>query len=76
MAARLPDVGPSASRWTGGVVVASGVVTMAIWLMDPAGSRLAGDPPKRPDHVHDLFTHAFDLGVIVPAAYDRGLGGR
>lgn len=60
-------------RGPGLFLVASGVVTLAIWVQDPVAALLTGEPPKRLDTYSTLFTHAFDIGVIVPAAFLAGI---
>jgi hypothetical protein len=60
-------------RLVGRFMIASGVVTFAIWVMDPVASLLSGDPPKTLDSYSTLFTHAFDLAVIVPGALVAGV---
>lgn len=60
-------------RFVGRFMIASGVVTLAIWLMEPVGSLLTGDVPKRLGTHTTLFTHALDIGVIVPAAVLAGV---
>jgi hypothetical protein len=59
-------------RMIGIFMTASGIVTLGIWLMDPVGSLLTGDPPKRLDTHTTLFTHAIDIAIIVPAAMLAG----
>lgn len=63
----------AARRWIGGFLVASGVVTAAIWLMDPVAALLAGEDPASLDAQTTLFTHGFDLAVIAPAAAAGGV---
>jgi hypothetical protein len=59
-------------RRIGSFMIASGVVTLAIWAMDPVTSLLSGEPPKSLETHTTLFTHAFDIGIIVPAAILAG----
>lgn len=54
-------------------MVISGIVTLAIWLMDPIGGILEGRAPRGLDSSTTLVTHAFDIGVIVPAAIAAGV---
>jgi hypothetical protein len=51
----------------------SGLATLAIWLMEPVGALLAGEPPASLETRTTLFTHALDLAVIVPAAVTAGV---
>ena len=60
-------------RWPGGFMVASGVVTLAIWLIEPVGALISGETPKSLDTHTTLFTNALDIAVIVPAALVAGL---
>jgi hypothetical protein len=59
-------------RLAGRFMIGSAVVTLGIWMMDPVASLLSGDPPKGLETHTTLFTHAFDLAVIVPAAFLAG----
>lgn len=63
----LPRRGP------GVFMLVSGVVVLAVWLMDPIGGLLEGEPPKGLDTYTTLFTHAFDMAVIAPAAVAAGV---
>lgn len=60
-------------RLPGWFMVASGVVTLGIWLTEPIGALLSGDPPKHLDTHTTLFTNALDMGIIVPAAILAGV---
>lgn len=60
-------------RLPGWFMIASGLVTLGIWLTEPVGALLSGEPPKRLDTQTTLFTHAFDMAVIVPAAILAGV---
>jgi hypothetical protein len=63
----LPRRGP------GVFMLSSGVVVLAIWMMDPIGALLEGGPPRGLDTYTTLFTHAFDMAVIAPAAIAAGV---
>lgn len=60
-------------RWIGIFMVISAVVTLIVWVMEPVGSLVEGRLPKRLDVYSTLFTHAFDMAIIVPAAMIAGL---
>ncbi len=60
-------------RWPAVFMVASGVVTLAIWMMDPLAALVEGEPPRGLDTYSTLFTYAFDIAVIVPAAIAAGV---
>ena len=61
------------SRGPGVFMLVSGVVVLAIWMMDPVAALLEGGPPRRLDTYTTLFTHAFDMAVIAPAAIAAGV---
>jgi hypothetical protein len=63
----LPRRGP------GVFMLISGGVVLIIWLMDPIGGLLEGGPPRGLDTYTTLFTHAFDMAVIAPAAITAGV---
>lgn len=63
----LPRRGP------GLFMLLSGVMVLAIWLMDPIGGLVEGGPPRGLDTYTTLFTHAFDMAVIAPAAVVSGV---
>lgn len=65
--ADLPRRGP------GLFMLLSGVMVLAIWLMDPIGGLVEGGPPRGLDTYTTLFTHAFDMAVIAPAAIVAGV---
>ena len=67
----LPEGMPR--RWPGGFMVASGVATFAIWIMEPLAALLAGESPESLETRTTLFTTALDIGVIVPAALAAGI---
>lgn len=60
-------------RPVGGFLIASGLITLGIWLMEPLSSLLSGEVPKTLETHTTLFTHAFDMAVIVPAAILAGV---
>jgi hypothetical protein len=60
-------------RWPGVFMFASGVVTLAIWVMEPLTALITGEAPKVLETHTTLFTHAVDMGVIVPAALVSGI---
>jgi hypothetical protein len=64
---RLPRRGPAA------FMVASGLVTLGVWLMEPLGTLVTGSLPKYLGTYSTLFTHALDMAVIVPAALVAGV---
>jgi hypothetical protein len=59
-------------RGPGIFLLASGAITLAIWLEAPITSLLNGSPPKHLDTYSTLVTHAFDIGLIVPGALLAG----
>lgn len=59
-------------RWPGIFMLASGAVTLGIWLMEPVGALVSGDAPEKLETRTTLFTNAFDIAVIVPAALVAG----
>ena len=67
---RFGDSAPR--RMLGIFMIVSGAVTALIWLMEPVGSLLSGEPPKSLETHTTLFTHALDLGIIVPSAIAIG----
>jgi hypothetical protein len=60
-------------RLPGFFLIGSGAATFAIWLMEPLASVISGEPPKSLDTHTTLFTHAFDLAIIVPTALLAGV---
>jgi hypothetical protein len=60
-------------RWPGVFMVISGMATLAIWVMDPLTGLVEATPPKGLDSYTTLFTHALDIGIIVPAAVIAGI---
>jgi hypothetical protein len=60
-------------KWPGTFMVASGVITLAIWLIEPVGALISGETPKSLDTHTTLFTNALDIAVIVPTALVAGL---
>lgn len=59
-------------RWPGIFMLASGAVTLAIWLVEPVGALISGDAPEKLETRTTLFTNALDIAVIVPAALLAG----
>jgi len=70
---RLPLSGGMPRRWIGGFMIASGVVTLAVWLIDPVAALVTGAPPATLETHTTLFTHALDLAVIAPTAVSSGV---
>lgn len=60
-------------RIIGWFMIVSGVVTAVIWLLDPVAALVAGETPSALGNQTTLFTHALDLGVIVPTAVLSGV---
>jgi hypothetical protein len=60
-------------RLAGAFMIVSGLVTLAVWLVDPIVSLLDGSTPERLANNTTLFTNALDLAVIVPAALVAGV---
>jgi hypothetical protein len=60
-------------RWPGGFMVASGVATFVIWIMEPLAALASGKVPPSLETRTTLFTTALDVGVIVPAALVAGI---
>lgn len=60
-------------RWIGGFMIASGVLTLMVWLTEPLAALATGDPPAALGTHTTLFTHALDLAVIVPATAAAGV---
>lgn len=60
-------------RWPAVFMVVSGVATLAIWMIDPLAALVEGGPPRGLDTYTTLFTYAFDIAVIVPAAIAAGV---
>jgi hypothetical protein len=54
-------------------LVASGLVTAAIWMAPVVAALVQGRPPVLLDHGTTLFTHGLDLGLIVPATIVSGV---
>jgi hypothetical protein len=67
----VPDDMPR--RWPGGFMVASGVATFFIWIMEPLAALAGGRTPGSLETRTTLFTTALDIGVIVPAALVAGI---
>ena len=59
-------------RLLGRFMIASGLATFVIWIMEPVAALLSGRSPAGLDTHTTLFTHAFDLAIIVPAALVAG----
>lgn len=59
-------------RGIGAFLIASGVLTLAIWLEAPLTSFITGHPPTLLGHSTTLITHALDLAIIVPGAFTAG----
>jgi hypothetical protein len=67
----IPDDMPR--RWPGGFMVASGVATFLIWIVEPLAALASGETPTSLETRTTLFTTALDIGVIVPAALVAGI---
>lgn len=65
--ARLPRRGP------GRFLLASGIVTAVIWLIEPIEAALTGDLPPSLGVSATLVTYAIDLAVIAPAVCISGM---
>lgn len=61
------------TRGPGMFMVGSGVVTLAIWLMEPVASLVNGSVPKGLSTHTTLFTNGLDMGVIAVAAVTAGV---
>lgn len=59
-------------RIPGVFMIASGVVTLGVWLVDPVAALVSGTDPELLEHSTTLTTHALDLAIIVPAAIAAG----
>lgn len=57
---RMPRLGPAA------FLLASGVLTLGIWLSELVGPLIAGQPPKLLGSYATMVTYVLDLGVITP----------
>jgi len=71
--APLTDLPGRARRWIGGFMIASGGITLVIWLMDPIDALINGTAPATLGTHTTLFTNALDVAVIVPAAGTAGV---
>lgn len=60
-------------RLPGIFMVASSIATLGIWLIEPIAALRSGDFPAGLGTYTTLFTHAFDLAIIVPAALIAGV---
>jgi hypothetical protein len=58
---RMPRLGPAA------FLLASGVLTLGIWLSELVGPLVTGQPPKLLGSYTTIVTDVLDLGVITPA---------
>lgn len=70
---RLRLSGGMPRRWIGGFMIASGVVTLVVWVTDPVAALVTDAPPAALETHTTLFTHALDLAVIAPAAVTSGV---
>lgn len=64
--ARLPRRGP------GYFLIASGLVTIAVWLVPLAGALARGEPPALLTSYTTMVTDVLDLGVITPGTLIAG----
>ena len=60
-------------RGIGIFLIASGLLTLVIWLEAPLTSLLGGRPSVLLGHSTTLVTHGLDLAIIVPAALMSGV---
>jgi hypothetical protein len=67
----VPDDMPR--RWPGVFMLASGLATFFIWIMEPLAALAGGETPGSLETRTTLFTTALDIGVIVPAALVAGI---
>lgn len=63
VAAHLPRRGPAV------FLVASGVVTIAVWMAPLVGALVEGRPPARLDASTTMVTDALDLAVLTPSMF-------
>lgn len=63
----LPRRGP------GVLMLASGGVTLVVWLLPIVGALLKGEPPMLLDHYTTMVTYALDLGIVTPFALASGI---
>lgn len=66
-------LGPLPWRAVGAFLIASGVLTLGVWLTPLLGSLLAGEAPKLLDTSTTMVTEALDLAVITPATLAAGV---
>lgn len=71
LAARMSPTAPRIVP--GAFMLASGVVTLGIWLLPLLSAARSGDPPTLLDGSTTMVTDALDLGVIVPLAVLSGV---
>jgi hypothetical protein len=60
-------------RAPGIFMIASGVVTLVVWLSPLLASMLKGQPPETLDIYTGRVTDALDLGIITPATFVAGM---
>ncbi len=63
----LPRVGPAI------LLLASGVITVVIWLVPLVSALAAGAPPQNLDSYTTIVTDALDLGIVAPVAVVTGV---
>lgn len=74
LAALRLRLGPGVPRrGVGRFLIASGIVTAIIWLIEPVAALISGDPPASLDTASTLFTYGVDLAIIAPAAIFAGV---
>ena len=66
-AGTLPRRGP------GVLMLASGAVTLAVWLIPILSALAKGEPPALLDHYTTMVTYALDLGIVTPLALASGV---
>jgi hypothetical protein len=54
-------------------MLASGAVTLAVWLGPLLGALIQGEPPRLLDSYTTSITDALDLGVLTPAMFVSGV---
>lgn len=60
-------------RGVGTFMIASGVVTLVVWMGPLVTALLSGDPPDLLDGQTTMVTEALDLAIIVPATWISGV---
>jgi hypothetical protein len=63
----------SSGNAPGNFLIAAGSVTAIIWLIEPVAGLIAGEYPDLLGVSTTLYTHGFDIAVILPAAIISGV---